>query len=114
MSELQNGVKITGTEITGTLNWVTDFIGFNDSNPTEQSGNYLALRFDVEPSDATVTVDLINGTDGKPPTQLDDDMSAVFRITDKATQKVQVVAKTADDTKTILYGLGGLTLNPSA
>lgn len=61
-----------------------------------------------------MTVDLINGTDGKPPTQLDDDMNAVFRITDKATQKVQVVAKTADDTKTTLYGLSGLTLNPSA
>lgn len=113
VSELQNGVQVVGNEITGTLNYVTDYVGFHGSDVGQQSGNYLALHFDVEPSTATVTVDLLNGTDGKPPTTLDSDMNAVFRITDKSTQKVRVAAKTADDTKTITYGLSGLTLMPS-
>lgn len=43
-SELQTDVSVVGTNITGTLNHVTGYTGFNEGDPSEQSGYYAALQ----------------------------------------------------------------------
>lgn len=111
-SDLQTNIAVSGTEITGTLKYVTDYTGFHGSNPVEQEGNYLALHATAEPSGATITVELIGGTSGKGPVKLDPDGIIVLRITNKTSQKVKVTATKDKTVKTITYGLTGLTLTP--
>ena len=92
VSELQTGVQVEGTAITGTLNYVTGYTGFNSSQVEEQSGNYLALDF--------------GGTKG-PVTLTNEDHFCVFLV--KAT--TQSIKVTADGSSTT-YTLTGLTLTP--
>ena len=90
-----------------------EYTGFS-GDPEEQSGNYLALHFEVpEAEDATITVELINGTVGHPVT-LDSDGLIIIRITDKNTQIVEVVASLEGyESVTKRYSLAGLTLEPA-
>lgn len=92
------------------MKYVTGYTGFNASKPAEQEGNYLALHATAEPSDATITVELIGGTSGKGAVKLDPDGIALLRITNKNTQKVKFVATKDGTIETITYGLTGLTL----
>lgn len=89
---------------------MTGYTGFS-GDPTEQEGNYLALHFEVpEAEEATISVELINGSVGHPVT-LDPDGLLITRITDKDTQILEVVASLEgypDVTKR--YSLAGLTL----
>lgn len=46
VSELQNGIQISESNvISGTLNYVTGYTGFNSTKVEEQSSNYLALDY---------------------------------------------------------------------
>lgn len=108
-ADLQTGIKISENEITGTLKHVTGYTGFNNSVVEEQSGNYIALKMAVTPTDAVTTVEIVGGSKGA--VQLDEDMMFVGRIKNKDTQKIRVISKKGDSSVTKTYGLTGLTLN---
>lgn len=108
VAELQAGVKISGSTISGTLNNVDGYTGFS-GNVAEQSGHYLVLRADTGNASDTITVELIGGTVGHPVT-LDSDRNIVLRIANTSTQSVKVVATNGKRTVTKSYSLTGLTL----
>lgn len=110
VSDLQDGITISDTAISGTLNYISDYTGFS-GDVTEQSGNYLALKIavpDVDTDIYSVSVRVIGGDHGA--ITLDSDRIVVFRIKN-TNQKVEVVAS-ADGQPTItkVYSLENLTL----
>lgn len=108
VAELQSGVTISGSTISGTLNNIDGYTGFS-GNIAEQSGHYLVLRADTGNASDTITVELIGGTVGRPVT-LDSDRNIVLRIANTSTQSVKVVATDGKQTVTKSYSLTGLTL----
>lgn len=108
VAELQAGVVISGSTISGTLNNIDGYTGFS-GNVAEQSGHYLVLRADTGNASDTITVELIGGTVGHPVT-LDSDRNIVLRIANTSTQSVKVVATNGKRTVTKSYSLTGLTL----
>lgn len=101
---MQTGVAISGTNITGTLKYVTGYTGFS-SKTVEQSGNYLVLHFTTPGVEgAKITVKVTKSS------VLDSDGIIVLRIADKDSQTVTVVAeKEGYETTTTVYSLTGLT-----
>ena len=108
--ELQSDIVVSESSISGTLHYVTGYTGFS-SEPTEQEGNYLALKVAPEPEDATVTVHLVGGTKG--PVTLDADHIIVLKIANKDTQNIKVTTTKGDLSVTKFYSLSGLVLEPS-
>lgn len=87
------------------MKYVTDYTGFS-SNVAEQSGNYLVFHAEV-PDEEGVT---IKATMSKTST-LDSDGIAVFRVADKDSQTLTVVAsKDGYDSVTKTFSLSGLTV----
>ena len=78
------------------------------SNPAEQEGHYLALKFDVTPADAVTTVELVGGTKGA--VTLDKDKNIVLLVKSNS-QSVKVVSTKGGNTVTKTYNLTGLTLD---
>lgn len=105
---MQSNIVVGETEITGTLNYVTGYTEFS-SEPSEQSGNYMALKFDSDPSDATITVEIVGGTKG--PVALDSDKNIVLLIRNKDTQSIKVTFAKGGESVVKTYGLTGMTLN---
>lgn len=104
ISDLQTGVVVGSTGITGTLKYVDDYTGFS-SRVEEQSGNYLVLHATTDVEGATISVKVTN------PVVLDADGIVVLRIADKSTQTVTVVAsKSGYTTATKVFSLTGLTV----
>ena len=88
---------------------MTGFTGFS-GEPEKQSGNYLALSFEVN-DEATVTVTFGNALTTPSPTVLEPgDRDCVFRISDKSTQTISVKVEMGDQKIEKTYGLSGLTL----
>ena len=115
VSELQSNVVVNSDAILGTLHYVTGYTGFNGSEVDEQSGNYLALDFDWEPTaGSTMTVELVGGEKG-PVTLTDpDDKFCVFRITDETSQSIKVKVTDLDSgSYEHTYSLEYLTLEPA-
>ena len=106
VSELQSNVVVGESAITGSLKNVTGYTGFR-SEPSEQKGHYLALKFDVTPADATTTVELVGGTKG--PVALDEDKNIVLLIKNNS-QSVKVISTKDSSSVTKIYTLTGLTL----
>lgn len=104
-------MSVNGYTISGLLKKVTGYTGFS-GDTSEQSGNYLALKF-AAAEGATVAVELLGGTVGHPVT-LDEDMNCVFRIGDKDTQKIEVSVTEDGVTKKAVYSLTGLVLQKEA
>lgn len=100
ISELQSNVVVSGSDVTGTLHYVTEYTGFNESDPAEQEGNFLALDFSSD--QWPISVELVGGEKG-PVSLTSDDHFCVFKISNKDTQMISV-----DDD--LLYDLSGLTL----
>lgn len=48
-ADLQSGVTVNTDSVAGTLHHVDGYTGFNGSEPSEQSGNFLALDFSATP-----------------------------------------------------------------
>lgn len=74
----------------------------------EQTGNYLALKVNPTPSDAKITVEVVNGSKG--PVVLDEDKNIVLLIRNKDTQQIKVTVESGDETTETTYSLTGLTL----
>lgn len=105
-SDLQNDISISDdNKITGTLKYISDYTGFDPSNPELQSGNYIVLHADTgDVTGATITVTVTN------PVILDDDRIMVLRIADKDSQTITVVAsKEGYETVTKVFDISGLT-----
>lgn len=110
LDDLQSGVGVGGSDITGTLKYVTGYTGFS-GDPAEQSGHYLVLHIDTDVEGATIQVELIGGKHG--PVTLDSDRTLISRISNKS-QKIKITASKEDyPTVTKTYTLGGLTLAPA-
>ena len=107
VNELQSDVVVADDEVTGTLKYVNGYVDFS-SNTSEQEGNYLALKIEVEPAEAETVVELVGGTKG--PVALDDDMNIVLLIKNKDTQSIKVTTTHNEESITKTYGLSGLTL----
>ena len=78
-SELQTNLAITNGIATGTTKYVTDYTGFS-GKPEEQSGNYIALKVEDVPLDATITYQRVGS--GLDPVTLDEDRNIVIRLPD--------------------------------
>lgn len=98
------------TEITGTLNYVTDYTEFS-SLAEQQKGNYLALKFTVDMVGVVTTVEVVGGTKG--PVALDSDMNIVLLIKNN-TQKIKVTITKDQRSASKIYSLTNLTLSPAA
>ncbi len=89
VSDLQSDVAVTGNKISGTLSYVDegalpDYWG---------AGNFLALKFsDADPHAESLKVGL-DPSEGSGMAELDEDMNAVFKITDKDEQKLVTEVK---------------------
>lgn len=89
---------------------MNDFTGYSDQ-PDEQAGNYLALKFDRQPSDSTVKIELVGS--GRPEKVMKSN-DVVIRVSDKdrETLKFTITNDRLSKTETMTYSLAGLTLTP--
>lgn len=85
-SQLQDDVRIEANKVYGKLKYVDDYTGFS-GDVSEQSGNYLVLHITANNSEP-IKVELINGLHGQ--VTLDSDGILITRITNKATQTIQI------------------------
>ena len=108
MTDLQSNVSVGDSEITGTLHYVTGYTGFNSSQVTEQSGNYLALKFTPTNWDGILTVELVGGSKG-PVTLASNDDFCVFKVAN-TTQSIKVEYTDGDSDYTKTYSLAKLIL----
>lgn len=108
VSELQSNIKISGNTISGTLNYVTGYTGFNGADTTEQSGNFLAIDLSATPFPNPCTVELVGGKKG-PVALTSDDHFRVFRVTSNA-QSIKLTANGGVKT----FSLTGLVLTPAS
>lgn len=114
VSDLQSNVSVANKTVEGSLNYVTDYTEFS-SDPTLQSGNYLALKFSNFDTRATsIKVGLVPSAIGMDLVEIinDPDRNGVFRVT-STTQKFRVVTSDGTSSKTEDYSLTGLTLIPA-
>lgn len=104
-SDLQENVSISDANvISGTLHHIENWTEF-DSNPSINTGNFIALHFETDAPDSTISVKVTN------PVTLDEDGDVILRIADKDSQTITVVASaTGYESVTEVYTLTGLTL----
>ena len=108
IDDLQSGVSVGGSDISGELKYVTEYTGFS-GDPAEQQGNYLVLHIDTDIADSTIVVELIGGLHG--PVTLDSDRTLITRISNKS-QKIKITAsKEGYPTVEKTFTLAGLTLD---
>lgn len=105
-SDLQSGIVVGDSAITGTLKYVSDYsAAFSGA---DASGNFLALHCETDVEGATITVEVVGGYSG--PSTLDSDGLIVDRIADKSTQTIKVVAsKEGYNSAVRTFSLTGLT-----
>jgi hypothetical protein len=90
--------------VTGTLKYVSDYTGFS-SKVAEQSGNYIAFHASTNVEGATITAKITKTS------TLDSDGIAVFRVGNKDSQTLTVVAKKEGyEDATKVFSLSGLTV----
>lgn len=108
VSDLQEDIEFGEFGISGTLKYVTGYTGWS-GDVSEQSGNYLALHFEVEDvADAVITVQLSKGKHGA--ATLDSDGICIFRIEDAAQEIIVTASKSGYETATMRIPIHGLTL----
>lgn len=105
VGDLQTGVSFGDGTVTGTLKYVSDYTGFS-SNIAEQSGNYIVFHAEVPDVEGVTITAKITKT-----STLDSDGIAVFRVGNKDSQTLTIVAsKEGYDTVTKTFSLSGLTV----
>lgn len=111
VDDLQSGIGVGGSDITGTLKYVTGYTGFSE-DVSEQSGNYIALHIETDAEGATITAELSG--DPRGPVTLDNDGLLIARIKSKG-QKIKVVAtKSGYPTVEKTFTLSGLVLETAS
>lgn len=103
---MQNGVTVSGNEITGTLYKQTSGQIVTDW----EEGYFIGLHFTPD-SDATVTKVGLVPSMGTGMLPLDEDNLAMFKLTDKNTQRLKVESSRPGEKKTWFFDLSGLTLS---
>lgn len=103
--------------VSGTLNYVTGYTGYS-GDPTEQAGNFLALKVGSHQStydhtESYVVKLLVDGVVKRTVT-LDSDKNLVVRVTDKNKQKLVFEGVIDGDPFTKEISLTGLTLTPAS
>lgn len=107
ISQLQTEVAVSGKAISGTLNKITE----GSLADVWGAGYFIALTF-APNAEAVKTEVAILPTQGAGWQELDSDMACVFKVTDKATQKINVRAYDANgNTITEEYTLSDLVLD---
>ena len=108
VDQLQNEVEIDDVRhtIKGELNNIEKFEKFS-SDPSEQTGHYVAVGFAKEPEDATIKI-TVEG--GKSKDVVVDDGFLVLKVANPKTQKLKVVATKDEGTNEVVYDLSGLKL----
>lgn len=104
-SNLQYGVSLNaaGTGIEGTLKYVEDYTEFS-GDPELQEGNYIVFHVDVPGVDGVTYTATMDNT-----STLDEDQIAVFRVRDKSSQTLTIVAsKEGYNSVTKTYSLSDL------
>ena len=84
-----------------------------DSDPTINTGNFLVFKSALTGADK-ITAELIGAKVNPGPIELDSDGIAIFHVTDKDSQLVQVVAYKDGMTCQKLYTLNGLTVESAS
>ena len=111
-ADFQSDIVVNGGEVTGTLKFMEG--GLSPSGPLAGDGYFLALKYSNFSSGLTyanVKVGLVPSASGMDLQTLDSDSDSVFKISDKANQRVKVVQTDNAGHKNIQYfGLSGLTL----
>lgn len=109
VSELQENIMISSKNvISGNLKYIDDFTQYS-SLPSEQEGHFFAMTIDA-PADAIVKYQLSSGPKG----EIDitpDDRQIVNRIK-SPDQTIKITTTVNGYTKSVVYYLGGLTLEP--
>lgn len=97
-------MNLAGNGLTGTLKYVDNYTGFS-GDPELQEGNYLVFHAAVPNVEGvTITATMDNTS------TLDEDGIGVFRVRDKSSQTLTIVAsKEGFDSVTKVYSLSGLT-----
>lgn len=109
VGDLEEDIVVKGTDISGTLHYVTGYTGFSGLEE-EQEGNYLALYYRV-PNVSGVTIKVKAG-DGAAVT-LDSDGLHILRVKNaEALNKKIVVTASKDGYETVrrVYSVSGLVL----
>lgn len=104
VSDMQTGVTVSGTSITGTLKYLDTGV------PAEYwgAGNFLNLKFTKDSDATSIKVGLTNSR-GSGMVELDEDMNAMLKISDKDNQKLKVIQSRPGEEKTWIFDLSGLT-----
>lgn len=109
--EIQTGVVVSDTEVTGTLNYFEDFQQAFPANESLQHGNYLVLEFTSEPQETKIEVELQGGeTVMKSPAVVDDGW-CIFHVT-STEQKLHVIGTYKTKKFDKIYSLSQLVLKP--
>lgn len=106
ISDLQADIEVEGDAITGALFYVSE-----GALPTTWGpGYFLALKFDDFDATATSVKVGLDPTQGSGLVELDDDKNAVFKITDRSTQRLKVVSTDGTRSTVQYFDLSGLRL----
>ena len=109
-SELQTNLAITDGVASGTLHYISGWTEFS-SKVSEQSGNYIALKVNGVPADATVKYKLKGSS--KAPVTLDQDRNIVVICTNKPNSVLQFTVTLGEDSVTKEVTLSGITFEPA-
>ena len=104
VSDLQTGVTVSDYKIAGTLKHVSSGALATDWGP----GNFIALAFSNPDSHATKHKVGIRPTQGAGMMELDSDMDAVIKVTDKDKQKIIVESIEGKHKRRVVYDLSQL------
>lgn len=102
-------MAVDGNAITGTLLYISDYTEFS-TTPEKQAGNFLALSITNSNVGSTLKTELVGGTSDD--IKFDGDTKAVFRITNKNTQKIKFTVTKDGNSASKVYSLSGVTLTP--
>lgn len=107
VSDMQSGVSISGSAVTGILKKLTS----GDLVDAWGEGNFIALKFSDIPADATSVKVGLDPSYGSGLVEIisDPDKNGAFKVTE-TTQKFKVVTTTPDGENTQTFDLSGLTL----
>lgn len=105
VTDLQENVSINGTNVTGTLKYVTDYTGFS-GDVSEQSGNYLAWKFTTGITGADIKIKYGN----KAEKTLDSDGILILRVASLSNRLRVRVVKGDTVYNVTTFDLSGLTL----